>query len=489
MPDPDQTPSKHSLDVSGALRRVAGGTAIATIAPRAFGFLSQMVVARFGGATIYGEYLLVISTAGMIADYAAMGASQTATRFVGKYPVSSPSALKVLRHVILLGLATSTIAFFVIFMGADVIAEYILARPDMSPYFKIGAASAFGLLLFGVISSTTLAMLEHKKYAIFNVITSFFLFLSLSAVVTYGVEAMVTANAIVYVGAAALGGVVFGYWRAIYRNQGSVPEPRSVDLLFFGLSQLSLNFSYGIVTWLVMVLISRSDVTLHETAYYGIASQLKSFASTLPVIFSLTFFPLLNRYGQKDQHAENTVVRTTSRASAAAVLIPGQMLVIFMPMILSLYGNEFLQASKLSALLVLCAIIQFAAIPSVLLLTAKRLGLATLLSQIGSLSILLVAFLLVPQAGALGAGYAFLFGFLLSTSSGLLALYILHLFDVTSITIWLTSVISSVLILSLGWSTTLDDGFVHYGIASIQVTILLMAVWILTLLPSEKNLR
>ncbi|MFZ0593008.1 MAG: hypothetical protein WAM39_21300, partial [Bryobacteraceae bacterium] len=70
---------------------VSGTSALGlgVVIERGFGFLSNVLAARLGGASTFGVYSLAISTASNISTYAAGGIGSTATRFSGEYPRGS----------------------------------------------------------------------------------------------------------------------------------------------------------------------------------------------------------------------------------------------------------------------------------------------------------------------------------------------------------------------------------------------------------------
>src|ERR1035441_1377623 len=109
-------------------KRLIGGTSTlgaSICVERGFGFLANILAARFGGATTFGAYSLAITAANNMSTYAAAGIGSTAARFSGKYPLGAPGYRTLARVLVIISLVSAMLASAGLWLGAAPIAHLL----------------------------------------------------------------------------------------------------------------------------------------------------------------------------------------------------------------------------------------------------------------------------------------------------------------------------------------------------------------------------
>ena len=120
----------------------------ATGIERGFGFLANLLAARFGGAATFGAYSLAMTTANNIAAYAGAGIGSTATRFSGEYPRGTPGYRALARALALVSGLSALIATVALFFGARPLATLLLRQSSLVPLLEWASISAGVMILF-----------------------------------------------------------------------------------------------------------------------------------------------------------------------------------------------------------------------------------------------------------------------------------------------------------------------------------------------------
>ncbi len=142
----EATAGAASPSPNRALRPVlfaaASGIGASMIIERCFGFLSNLLAARWAGPSTFGAYTLVLTTATTVAGYAAAGIGATAMRFSGDYPHGTPGYRQLLRSLFILSLISAIAAGLLTFATAGPLATYLIHKPALTNVLRYAALSA-----------------------------------------------------------------------------------------------------------------------------------------------------------------------------------------------------------------------------------------------------------------------------------------------------------------------------------------------------------
>lgn len=144
-----------------------------------------IIVARFLGKDIYGEYGIIRNTLMSLAIFSTFGLGYTATKYVAEYKNSKPEYIKIiLKYCINITLIVSGIMALLLLISANYISENILNAPHLTIPLRLVAV----WIVFNAVTTTQIGILagfnEFKGMARVNTITGVATFIT-SLVFTY----------------------------------------------------------------------------------------------------------------------------------------------------------------------------------------------------------------------------------------------------------------------------------------------------------------
>ena len=144
-----------------------------------------IIVARFLGKDIYGEYGIIRNTLMSLAIFSTFGLGYTATKYVAEYKNCKPEYIKIiLKYCINITLIVSGIMALLLLISANYISENILNAPHLTIPLRLVAV----WIVFNAVTTTQIGILagfnEFKGMARVNTITGVATFIT-SLVFTY----------------------------------------------------------------------------------------------------------------------------------------------------------------------------------------------------------------------------------------------------------------------------------------------------------------
>ncbi|MGH9930528.1 MAG: lipopolysaccharide biosynthesis protein, partial [Pyrinomonadaceae bacterium] len=213
------------------------------------------------------------------------------------------------------------------------------------------------------------------------------------------------------------------------------PSPRAREIILFGNTQQFNTIVIGVASWWVILLVTRQDPTLHQMGYYFVGSQLRQVAGQAPTLASQLVFPTLSRLtALPEQH--NRVLSMATFFCAALSFVPAGVLLIGLPWVLRLYGLAFREALITSLILIATAVVQLTYFPVANALMMLSLRAATLLNAVWSSALVLLAYSLIADHGAVGAALAWLLSQLVSQAVLLYLLKRIHRLPAGTFVTW-----------------------------------------------------
>jgi len=142
------------------------GTALSTLIMA----IASIIVARFLGAELYGQYTLALVTPQLLFLFTDLGINQGIIKYAAdlRQKGESNRIIKIIKYGTLLRAATGIAIFILNYALSDMFASLILQRPDLTYYIKIASTS----ILFQVIFTTTTSSFVGLDKTEYNALTA-----------------------------------------------------------------------------------------------------------------------------------------------------------------------------------------------------------------------------------------------------------------------------------------------------------------------------
>lgn len=137
------------------------GTASATIIMA----IASIIIARFLGPELYGQYTLALVTPQLLLLFADLGINQGIIKFTATFRVKNESyrIKRVIKYGLTLRATAGTLIFLLNYLLADFFAAMLLQRPELAIYIRIAAISVLFQAIFTTITSAFVG-LDKTEY-------------------------------------------------------------------------------------------------------------------------------------------------------------------------------------------------------------------------------------------------------------------------------------------------------------------------------------
>lgn len=308
---------------------------------RGLSLIAGILVARFLGKEIYGEYGILKTTLIYIEIFSTFGLGYTATKYIADFKKTNPERVSsVCRATLKITILTSGLMALVVLVFAKQIAILIDA-PHLYNTLRITAAgiivNAINIAQIGVLSGFA----EFKIIARNTTISGFFTFV-LTATLTYiwGLNGAVIALVLSYGTQCLINNISvrallrqyeepIGFQRGLYKELVSFSFPIAL--------QESL---YSITSWVIsFMLIKLTDYG--ELGLYSAAGQWAAIISFIPgILRNVTLSHLASNMANRSAHDKTMKAMLIVNILSTAIMFLG--VVVFRDFICSFYGDSFI---------------------------------------------------------------------------------------------------------------------------------------------------
>lgn len=396
---PEVSPSEVSAGKPpsfGARKLLTGASAliVATGIERGFGFLANLLAARFGGASTFGAYSLAMTTANNIAAYAGAGIGSTATRFSGEYPQGTPGYRALARALALVSGLSALVATVALFFGARPLASLLLKQAALTPLLEWASISAGVMILFECCRGFLLGQRRLKSLLLFSGVMGGAMIATLPAVSHLGPIAMICTQA--GAGTLAIAAVLLsGRSRVALVDHHASPESVSKmarRVWNFGFVQLLGIVGLNAAGWWIASLVTRSDATLIEMGMFAVANQVRNIVALVPGLLTQSSYSLM-----ADENAApgRVLVFCTFIATLVIVLLGGVGIVVLPWLLPLLWGKAYSGGVLAGSLALSTAIVHMSSAPASARLTIVSLPYAGVINGIWSATVVALSFVLL----------------------------------------------------------------------------------------------
>ena len=304
--------------------------------------IAGIVVARFLGKDIYGEYGMIKSTLLNIAIFSTFGLGYTATKFIAE---SKNRDKQQVRQITLgsinITIVTSSFFAFILFIFSKQIAIYLNAE-HLSLSLRIFAIT----VIFNALTTVQIGILagfnEFKSIAKNKIIVGVITFVS-SVVLTYywDIEGALSALLFANLVNCILNNIVVRKQLYLYPHTEQLSGIIIKRLLLFSLPITLQEGIYSITTWFTVVLLAKLS-NYGEIGLYSAAQQWSAIILFIPgVLRNVALSHLAGTNDNEVQHRK--IFKRIILVNFLSTLIPCLIVFVFSGFISSFYGESFIR--------------------------------------------------------------------------------------------------------------------------------------------------
>lgn len=300
--------------------------------------LAGILIARFLGKDVYGEYGMVKTTMFYIASFSTFGLGYTCTKFIAQYKVENPARLRnILRSSLFITLCSSLTLATLLIAFAPLLASYLDEPRLVMPFRLLG-----GIIVVKALSTTQQGLLagfgEFKTLAINNVWAGIIM-TAICVPFTYfwGLRGALSSLAF-----SQLSNVLINFI-AIHRLKKSLPQSDGIPyvrkLLLFSFPVALQELSYTVSNWGGSLLLVKY-ASLGEMGIYSATAQWNTIVMIIPSLLSnVVLSHLSGTLTDKAKH-KHTISRMLA-VNLCCTLVPFLIVSLLADWISSFYGSTF----------------------------------------------------------------------------------------------------------------------------------------------------
>ena len=375
-------------------------------------FAAQAMIARFWGAEILGEYLLIIASVNLIAVVMPLGFETIGTYFAAEYRAKGEG--KLLRGFMMRAYGHVAVAGVILFLAGYPAAQ-LLGEPGkvLTTYWVPASIMATATAVV-LVNSALLVGLKRPLAGFFaDTIFRPMLVIAAFATATMAVTAEQKFGEMLWILAVGFAGIALIQLLYVYRHARRVPvEVPAREFEWkrwwrfaapWVVIALASDFFFDLDLLLLSNLLSREDL-----AIFGVCTRIFSLASFgVASVYAVTLPDVFDSHALSDREGFDRKIGEANMVAAwmAVALFLG--VAIAGPLVLMLFGNAFLAGAMPLAVLCVALVVRAVLGPAALVLSIHDHPYASLPAIGLGLGTLFVANLwLVPPFGLMGAALA-----------------------------------------------------------------------------------
>jgi len=329
---------------------------LGNVAGHGLALIAGIIIARFLGKEIFGEYGMIKATLLNIAVFSTFGLGFTATKFIAEAKNKAQGhILQIVKGSMSITLVTSISFALLLFIFSKQIAVYLNAE-HLSFALRIFAVN----IVFNAISTVQIGILAgfkaFKQIAINNGIAGIATF-TLSVALTYywGLEGALTALLLATMLRCVLNGLVVQKKVQVCLQTEEKTSVVTKQLLSFSLP-IALHEGVQSFTGWLLVLLLLKLTNFGEVALYSISQQWAMVVLFVPgVLRNVTLSHLSNTNDNSTQNKK--VFKTMIAINFLATFVPFLIVFSLSSYIASFYGNDFADLPKVLNIAVFTSVI------------------------------------------------------------------------------------------------------------------------------------
>ena len=307
---------------------------------RGLSLIAGILVARFLGKDIYGEYGIIKTTLIYIEIFSTFGLGYTATKYIADYKKTCPEKVSaVCKAALRITLFTSGLMALVVLVFAKQIAE-IIDAPHLYNTLRITAAgivvNAINIAQIGVLSGFAEFKVIARNTTISGIVT-----FALTATLTYlwGLNGAVIALVLSYGTQCLINNISVRTLVNQYEKPKSSQKELYQELVSFSFPIALQESLYSITSWVISFMLIKL-AGYGELGLYSAAGQWAAIISFIPgILRNVTLSHLSSNMTNQTAHDTTMKAMLLVNILSTAVMFLG--IVLFQDLICSFYGKTF----------------------------------------------------------------------------------------------------------------------------------------------------
>jgi O-antigen/teichoic acid export membrane protein len=333
---------------------------VGSVLANALSLIAGIIVARFLGKNVFGEYGMLKTTLLEIAIFSTFGLGHAITKYIAQYKKQQPDKIpQLVRYSTFITLLISVSIALLVFIVANPLSIF-LKTPHLTGMLRLAAIA----IIFNAITTTQTGVLAgfaaFKTIVVNKFISGIIVFL-FSVVLTYfyRLEGAVVALIISLFCNAAINFISVRKILNQYKTIPVVDKKLNQELLRFSLPIALQESCYAITYWgIACFIVSFSNYG--ELGIYNAAAQWQSIIAYIPSVLGnvmLSYFS--ESANETGKHGK--MVNRMLLVSGLSTLMPFLFVLLFSKFIVSLYGSTFINMNMV------LSVMMFTAVPSSLI--------------------------------------------------------------------------------------------------------------------------
>lgn len=380
--------------------------------------LVGILIARYLGSNLYGEYGMIKGTMFYIAAFSTFGLGVTSTRYVAKYLAEDPSHVRsIVRDCLCITLWVAIALTIIILIIANPISQWLHEPQLERPLRCLGLIIICRAIV--IVQRGILGGLKAYRASALNIAASGIIMLSLSIPLTL----ILSLNgALISLLAAQMANALLNHLsirRRMLRLSGECHRSFVRELLAYSLPVAIQETTFFISNWGGLLILTRYS-HFSQVGIYSAASQWQAIILFIPSMLVNVIVSHISS-NLHDRPRQRRILRTMLRLSLACTIAVALPVAALAPWLTTIYGPSYSGMAPVIIALALTAL--FSATANVyhsILVAHGRNWLLLGLRSIRDTVFLGVAILLLTQITALPAALAYALALLLSTALFLL---------------------------------------------------------------------
>jgi O-antigen/teichoic acid export membrane protein len=304
--------------------------------------ISGILVARFLGKDIYGEYGIIRGTLMSLAIFSTLGLGYTATKYVAEYKISRPDYVPlILKYARNITLVVSSIIAVVLFFSANYVSAIILEAPQLKLPLQLVSA----WLVFNAVTTTQIGVLsgfgEFKAMAKISAIVGVVTFV-LSVLFTYlwSLIGALVALLIIQIINCFLNYRLIAKKIKVYKiTKVENDKVFLKEMLNFSIPVSLQEGMYALTGWLTSLLLVRY-ASYGELGMFSAAMQWNAIILFVPgILRNVILAHLANT--NKDKNRHNRILKITLLFNFIMTFIPFIIIFVLSNYISAFYGESY----------------------------------------------------------------------------------------------------------------------------------------------------
>ena len=329
------------------------GTAFATIILA----ISSIMIARILNPELYGQYSLVIVIPQIIFLFTDLGISQGTTKFVADAQFSGEKGqvAKIIKHGLILRMMMGVLLFFATYYFADVLASFLLQRPELGFYVRISSIS----ILFQVIFTTATSAFVGMDKTEYNAVTTNIQAISKTvAQIGFALLGFAVAGAVLGHAFSFLFGGIIGIallFVLLRKNREALLckysfTENSRQLLKYGAPLYASVLLVGLIPFYQNIILALF-VTNSDIGNYRAAINFAALLTVFSIPITTVMLPAFSRLGSATSDKMKLFFKLTNKYVTLIILPIAVLIILLSKEILQIvYGSEFQSAPYFLAL-------------------------------------------------------------------------------------------------------------------------------------------